>query len=119
VREADLGIFIGVEVVATNAGGDSDPADSDAFGPVRGALSANLTPPTIAGVAQEGQLLTASPGTWSGSPTGYGFQWYRCVQLFPSPQCTAIVGATASTYDVATADVGRRLFVGVTAINAG
>ena len=39
----------------------------------------NLTPPSVVGLAQVGQLLTAKIGTWSN--TGMGaphFKWYRC-----------------------------------------
>jgi hypothetical protein len=39
----------------------------------------NLTPPSVAGLAQVGQLLTANPGTWEGDPSGgFSFLWYRC-----------------------------------------
>ena len=39
----------------------------------------NLTPPSVAGLAEVGQLLTADPGTWQGGATaGYRFEWYRC-----------------------------------------
>ena len=34
LRDADVGRFVGVEVVATNSAGDSLPAASDAYGPV-------------------------------------------------------------------------------------
>jgi len=39
---------------------------------------ANTTPPAVSGSAQSGQALTASPGSWSGSPTSYAYQWQRC-----------------------------------------
>jgi hypothetical protein len=40
----------------------------------------NLTPPSVSGLAQVGQLLTATPGTWdgTGATSGYSFRWYRC-----------------------------------------
>jgi hypothetical protein len=40
---------------------------------------ANTSPPTISGSPQQGQVLTASPGSWGGSqPLSYGYQWQRC-----------------------------------------
>src|SRR5205085_5673815 len=47
--------------------------------------------------AQEGQTLTANPGTWSGSPAPtYAYQWQRCGS--GGSGCADIVGATASSY---------------------
>lgn len=115
VQAAELGRFIGVEVVASNVNGDSFPADSDVIGPVSGP-PANLTAPEITGTAEAGQTLTVSQGTWSGNPTGFTFQWYSCDNALAS--CTAIPAAFGSSYQVGAQDVGRRLVAGVVATNA-
>jgi len=70
----------------------------------------NTVLPAITGTATEGQTLTASAGTWTGSPT-YSYQWKR--------GGVSIDGATASTYLLVSADVGSTITVTVTATNAG
>ena len=77
----------------------------------------NLALPTISGQAQEAQALTASPGTWSGSPTSYVYQWARCDTSGGS--CAAISGASSSSYVIQTADVNSTLIVTVTVSNTG
>lgn len=76
----------------------------------------NTAPPTITGTPQQGQTLTATTGTWNGSPTSFAYQWWRCNAQ--GAACAAIPGATAQTYVVQSADVGATLRVNVTATNA-
>lgn len=68
----------------------------------------NSVAPAISGTAQEGQTVTCSSGTWSGSPT-YTYQWYR--------GASAIGSATSSSYTLVTADVGQNIKCVVTATN--
>lgn len=82
----------------------------------RGFVPVIATPPAIAGLAQEGQTLTASAGTWRNPPTRFAYQWRRCDAAGAS--CTVVAGATGSTYSVTAADVGSTLRVAVTASNA-
>ena len=117
VAASDLGRYVGVEIVATNAAGDSEPAYSDAYGPVSFPYPVSTAPPTIHGAAQIGQTLVADAGAWTNNPYAFGFQWYRCNAAVTS--CGPIAGATASTYAVSAADTGGRLGVGVVATNAG
>lgn len=76
----------------------------------------NQSLPTISGSAVRGQSLTATSGSWSGSPTSFSYQWQRCDAGGGS--CSTIGGATGSGYTVADADVGKTLRVVVTANNA-
>lgn len=71
--------------------------------------------PSITGDDEDGQTLTADPGTWSGSPSSYAYQWERCAD---SGGCSAISGATASTYTLLDEDVSNQLQVAVTATNS-
>ena len=68
----------------------------------------NSVAPALSGTAQEGQTLTCSTGTWSGSPT-YTYQWKR--------DGNNITSATNSTYTLVTADVGTSIKCTVTATN--
>ena len=76
---------------------------------------ANQSPPTISGTAQVGQTLSASTGTWSGSPTSFAYQWRRCDS--GGTGCADLPGAGASTYVPVGGDVGSTLRVRVTATN--
>src|SRR6266498_86896 len=77
----------------------------------------NTSPPTISGTPQDGQTLTASPGSWSGTqPITYADQWQRCNSS--GANCAPISGATSPTYAVTSADVGSTLRVAVTATNS-
>jgi subtilisin family serine protease len=76
-----------------------------------------LAPPTIDGVARDGQLLTATDGVWSGSdPIAYVRRWQRCDAL--GSVCVDIEGLTDAVYAVLPADVGSTLRVTITATNA-
>ncbi|TML10256.1 MAG: DNRLRE domain-containing protein, partial [Actinobacteria bacterium] len=73
--------------------------------------------PTVAGTPQAGSELTASTGTWTGTPPiFFAYQWRRCDT--GGDNCTEISGATGSTYLVDPADAGSTLRVAVTANNA-
>ena len=95
----------------------SPPADA-ASGSVGLAIGqpTNVTPPVILGAPVVGEALTASPGTWTGSPTTYGYQWQDCSS--PDGICTNIPNGTTSTYTVSSTDVGQSLRVVVTAGNS-
>jgi hypothetical protein len=81
-----------------------------------GFVPAIVTPPVVSGLAQEGQTLTASAGTWRNSPTRFAYEWRRCDAA--GAACSAIAGATTRTYVVTAADAGSTLRVAVTGRNA-
>jgi hypothetical protein len=78
----------------------------------------NTRPPEVSGRERTGQLLTASPGEWLGTPPlAFTYQWERCG---PSGVgCQAIAQATSAGYAVSARDEGVTLRVAVTAANAG
>lgn len=92
----------------TVSGGDPSPPP---------AAPAIVTAPQVSGTATEGDTLSVSQGTWSGSPTGYGYAWEDCDQT--GAGCTVIAGASATTYALVAGDVGHTIRAIVTATNAG
>jgi hypothetical protein len=110
--DLDIAELITCRVTGTNSAG-SNTADTNAIGPVAAALVApvNTAAPAITGTPTVGQTLTASTGTWTGSPApSFAYQWRR--------NGTDIAGATASTYLLQAADEGATITVRVTATNS-
>jgi hypothetical protein len=116
---ADAGHTMRVRVTATNADGSSSvqSAQTATVAPATSsAAPKNTAPPTISGTTKVGQQLTADPGSWSGNPTSFAYQWQRCdvdVAI-----CSNVVGATGKTYGLQAGDLGYRMRVVVTARNA-
>ena len=86
-----------------------------------GRMGAELAPkntarPVISGTPQVGQTLTATPGTWTGSPSTFTYQWQRCDSA--GANCGDISAATGQSYVVADADGGSTIRVVVGARNA-
>jgi hypothetical protein len=76
----------------------------------------NGTAPSIGGIADRGQTLTAGPGSWAGSmPMTFTYQWRRCDD--DGANCADVAGATGQTHALGSADVGKRIRVRVTATN--
>jgi hypothetical protein len=110
-----------VVVSASNAGGTTS-VTSEKTAVVAAEASSPTAPkntasPVVSGSGVENQTLSATAGTWSGSPTSYAFQWQDCNSS--SKECSAIGGATKNTRVLTSSDVGHTLRVVVKATNAG
>lgn len=108
---ADVGFLMHCEVTATNASG-SGLASSNNTTVVLSIPPVNTVAPALTvagGTAVVAAVATCTQGTWSNSPTGYTYQWYR--------GSTAIAGATATTYTLTSSDVTYALHCDVTATN--
>ncbi len=77
----------------------------------------NSSLPEVSGTAKEGDTLTASTGSWTGStPITFAYQWTRCNSS--GGECANIASATSATYLATQEDVGSTLRVVVTATNS-
>jgi hypothetical protein len=71
--------------------------------------------PTISGTARTGETLSASTGSWNGSPTSYAYQWKRADSA--GDTYTNISSATSNRYVLTDDDIGKYLKVSVVASN--
>jgi hypothetical protein len=116
VRQADGGNRLRAQVDAINADGKAT-ANSDLTSVVAATgVPVNTARPSITGDAIVGSTLTAENGTWTNSPTSFGYRWLQCDHFGSS--CVFIPGATGKTYNVRFDDVSGTLRVDVTAKNA-
>lgn len=99
---------ITVQVTGTKSGYGADTKTSLNF--QVGQQFASHPTPTIKGNKWVGQTLTTTVGTWD-TGASLATQWYRAG--------VAIPGATARTYKLVTADVGKAITVTITATKTG
>jgi hypothetical protein len=110
---ADIGSTLRAVVTASNSAG-SAVATSAATAVVTAGPPVNGALPTVAGSTAQGQVLTATAGTWTGTaPIAYAYEWRRCDSA--GATCTAV--ATGTSYTLVAADVGSTMRVAVTASN--
>jgi hypothetical protein len=95
---------------------NADVFDAVSVGPLSTGQPVGTTAPAVTGSGREGQVLTASSGSWSPAATSYAYQWQRAAN--GSNNWSTIPGATAATYTPGVADLGERLRVSVTATNS-
>jgi hypothetical protein len=106
-----------VRVVVTGTNGDgSSQASSAASAAILANLPVNTVAPALSGTAQDGQVLTASAGTWTGMATiTFTYQWQ--VSTDGGSTWNDITGETGSTYTPPAGFAGRQVRVVVTGTN--
>ncbi|MHB1836742.1 MAG: hypothetical protein ACYCXW_17470, partial [Solirubrobacteraceae bacterium] len=94
-----------------------DPSGAADAGVVAPVNSGGL--PSISLAQQQGIQTTETNGTWSGSPTGFTYQWEDCTSPTDTSTCSAVTsGGTAQSYTPAAADIGAYLRVNEQAHNS-
>ena len=110
-RYVDIGSTLRVLITASNSAGSTE-AFTERTAAVVGVAPKNTELPVITGAAQEGQLLSVSSGSWSGTPAShFVYAWERCTA---SKKCSEIAGANAASYRIVATDVGDTLRAAVT-----
>jgi hypothetical protein len=83
---------------------------------------ANTGEPRVSGTTVQGQTLTTTNGTWSGStPMTFQYRWLRCDTSgggVNGVNCSTISGETRKSYILTAADVGHRIRSRVIASNS-
>jgi len=111
---SDLGHVIYAFVIATNSYGTTTIPTATTTPSIGAPI--NSDPPVITGdISGAGNTLSASTGEWINSAGTFDYQWYSCD--IDGAHCSAIAGATDSTYDVTNGDVGTTVLVEVDATN--
>jgi hypothetical protein len=113
----DVASTLGLTVRATDSSGTTS-AYANLVGPVAAASSPLFATaqPTISGTPSPGQTLQVNPGSWSQTPSAYGYRWQRCNAN--GRLCTPITAAAAG-YTVTAADSGHVLVAIVQATAGG
>lgn len=107
LARADVGTSVKVLVSAANGVGNPGTAGSQTTATVTGP-PLDVSAPTISGTATQGSTLTTTAGRWTGYPApSFTYKWMRCNSS--GELCSAISGATATSYTLAAADVGATL----------
>lgn len=123
IDDPDYGKYLRVRVIGTNAYG-SDTKFSATTAKVAASIATNTSSPTISGTTTVNSTLAGSKGIWTGYPAPtFTYQWLRCsasgvaADALPSG-CTAISGATSTTYKVDDVDYGKYLRLKVVGTNS-
>jgi len=107
VPVAAAGKTLTVQVAAIRQGYDVADAFSEPSGTVAPGDLTNDQAPSVTGTLKVGHTVTAEPGTWSPTPTGYSYRWFQAGSTDP-------IG-TGKDLQVPAGAAGKALSVEVTA----
>jgi large repetitive protein len=111
VTSADIGKNLTLRVSGAKPGYSSGVALSNTVVGVEGAPLLVKSAPSITGTGKVGTTLTSTPAQWALADVSEKYQWLRNGEN--------ISRATAATYTVTTADIGKSLSLRVTGTKSG
>ena len=114
---SDVTRFIRATVTWQKSGNGDTPKTSATTVVVAAGTFATPPIPTITGTKTVGSTLTANRGTWTTAADTYSYTWSRASGA--KGPFIAIGGATAETYTLTSADLGKLIKVTVTGVKAG
>ncbi|MEV7398033.1 hypothetical protein [Aeromicrobium sp. NPDC092404] len=106
-----VGKKLSVAVTGAKAGYTSVTVTTAESAPVEQIPALGYAVPTITGTPKVGETLTANEGTWTPDGVTFTYQWFA--------EGVAVTGATAKTYVLTAAEVGKRMQVRVTGSKPG
>ena len=110
LTDSDIGKTVRSVVTAANGAGSATANSAPTAAVAAPPAPVDAVAPTVSGFAVQGQALSTTNGSWSGSPTMMAYQWQDCNSSGAS--CSNIAGATGSSYTLASGDVGHTIRVG-------
>jgi hypothetical protein len=114
---AELRDQIAVGVTAVGAAGSNTELSAETVPVTAEPVPVATGVPAITGGTGVGETLTASTGTWSNSPTGYGYRWQLCSAS--GTYCEPIPGADSGSYTLTANEVGSTIAVQTYSFNYG
>jgi len=79
-------------------------------------IPTNSSSPSVSGIARTGETLSASTGSWTGSPTAFSYQWMKASTA--NGTYSNIGSATTNQYVLTDNDIGSYIKVSVVGTNA-
>ncbi len=115
IANGDIGHTLCLTV---STGGSAPVISSNQTGLVTAGTPIDRAAPTMSGATQDGQTLTANPGTWDGTASiTFTYAWRRCDSAGKNCGATFTAPSASPTYVLQDADVGHTMSVVVTATN--
>lgn len=110
LKAADKGKQLSVKVRAAYLGYAKSLTSGPTLKVIPGTFN-NIAAPTISGAAVRGATLSAHPGAWNPTPSGFSYRWLR--------DGAPISSATSSKYQLTAVDVGKQISVQVKVSRSG
>src|SRR3989304_8136973 len=87
-----------------------------AFGAAAAAAPTDQVAPAVTGSAVVREVLSATTGTWTAAGAlSFSYHWQTCTDPADQATCSSVGAASAASYTVAAADLGKAVRAVVTA----